>query len=104
MNTKKRKRYRVTSKFRFITSIVIMLILATAAFNFITGFHVSTALTKPQYTNVQITYGDTLWALASEYKSNDTDIRRAVFEICRINDIDASQLEPGMTIKIPENL
>lgn len=104
MNTTRRKKYRITSKFRFITSIVIMLMMLTASFNIITGFHVSTALTKPQYTNVQVTYGDTLWDIACQYKSDDTDIRKAVYDICKVNDIEASDLKPGMTLKIPEQL
>ena len=104
MNTRTRKKYRLTSKFRFITSIVIMLMLAAAAFNVITGLHISTALTKPQFTEVQITYGDTLWDIASKYKSDDTDVRKAVYDICKVNGIEASDLEPGMTIKVPEKL
>lgn len=104
MNTNTRKRYRITSKFRFITSIILILMLATVAFNFITGLYVSTALTKPQYTNVQITYGDTLWDIACRYKSDDTDVRKAVYDICMANDIEASDLEPGMIIKVPEKL
>lgn len=104
MNTNRRKRYRITSKFRFITSVVIILMLITAAFNVITGLQVSTALTKPQYTAVHVTYGDTLWDIACTYKADDTDIRKAVFEICKVNDIEASELEPGMTIKVPKEL
>ena len=84
MKTTCRKKYRIKSKFRFITSVVIM------------------AGTK--YKEVQICYGDTLWDIANTYKSDDTDTRKAVFEICKANDIEASDLEPGMTISVPEDL
>ena len=101
---RRRKRYRIKSKFRFITSVVIMLGLAITGFNAITGLDTSLALTKPQYIQVEISYGDTLWEIANEYKSNDTDTRKAVYEICKINDIDADELAPGMVISVPQDL
>jgi len=84
--------------------MVIMLGLVIAGFNAVTGMDKSLALTKPQYTQVEITYGDTLWDIANEYKSNDTDTRKAVFEICKINDIEADELAPGMIISVPQDL
>lgn len=104
MNTYRRKRYRITSKFRFITSIVIMASMAIGLFGAVTGLNISRAITEPQYTEVQVCYGDTLWDIANEYKSEDTDTRKAVFEICRVNDIEASDLVPEMVIMIPEDL
>lgn len=104
MRAQRRKKYRITSKFRFITSIIIMTSLAIGIFGAVSGLNISRAITKPQYTQVEVCYGDTLWDIANTYKSEDTDTRRAVFEICKINDIEASDLSPGMTISIPESL
>lgn len=73
-------------------------------FGAVTGLSISTALTKPQYTNVTVSYGDTLWDLAETYMDDGTDLRQAVYEICKCNDINASDLTPGMTIKIPQKL
>ena len=102
--THKRKRYRITSKFRFITSLVIMLGLLITGLNCLSGINESTALTKTEYATVEIVFGDTLWDIANTYKSNNTDTRKAIYEICEINNIDASDLTPGMIIKVPENL
>ena len=100
----KRKKYRIKSKFRFITSMVIIAVLAVAGFNFITGFDQSTALEKTTYTKVRVVSGDTLWNIADKYKSNSTDPRDAVYRICSINDISASELQPDMILMIPDNL
>lgn len=100
----RRKKYRIKSKFRFITSLVIMAGLFLGIFGAITGINVSTALTQPQYEQVCISSGDTLWKIANEYKGENTDTRKAVYEICKVNDIEASDLQPGMVISIPENL
>lgn len=70
----------------------------------VSGLNVSRALTETKYKEVQICCGDTLWDIANTYKSDDTDTRKAVFEICKANDIEASDLEPGMTISVPEDL
>ena len=46
MKTNTRK-YRIKSKFRFITFIVIILGLAIGTFGYISGNHVATALVNP---------------------------------------------------------
>lgn len=101
---RKRKKYRITSKFRFITSMIIMIGLCVAGFTALTGLNTSVALTKQTYTEVQVSSGDTLWTIANTYKDESTDTRKAVYEICQINDIEASDLHPGMTLAIPEDL
>ena len=95
---RKRKKYRITSKFRFITSMIIMIGLCVAGFTALTGLNTSVALTKQTYTEVQVSSGDTLWTIANTYKDESTDTRKAVYEICQINDIEASDLHPGMTL------
>ena len=94
MKTTCRKKYRIKSKFRFITSVVIMAGLMIGIIGAVSGLNVSRALTETKYKEVQICYGDTLWDIANTYKSDDTDT----------NDIEASDLEPGMTISVPEDL
>ena len=103
-NRNTNKKYRVKSKFRFITSLVIMLGLTIGAFGIITNLSVSTALTEPQYTEVEIASGDTLWDIANTYKSDKTDPRKAVYTICQANNIEASDLQPGMIISVPKEL
>ena len=97
---KTRKKYRIKSKFRFIVSLIIISVIATS-FNIITGLCNSSAITETQYANVAVEYGDTLWAIADDYTPEDTDIRETIYQICKINNIDASELRPGMILKIP---
>ncbi len=104
MKSHKRKKYRIKSKPRFIVSVIIMAGILVTAFGLISGLDDSIALTKVSYTEVEVCSGDTLWNIASEYKDNDTDPRDAVYRISNINDVTASDLEPGMILKIPEDL
>jgi len=104
MKTNTRK-YRIKSKFRFITFIVIILGLAIGTFGYISGNHVATALVNPkEQITVEVTAGDTLWEIADHVKSDDTDIRKAVYEICQANDIQDGCIQSGMILTIPENL
>ena len=98
---KTNKKYRVKSKFRFITSLVIALGLCMGLVGFITGTNTSTAITKNDCTEVTVVAGDTLWDIAEFVKSRDMDTREAVYEICKANDIKAGDIQPGMILTIP---
>ena len=97
------RRYRVKSKFRFITFLIITFGLMVGAFGFATGANVSTASTTDDYMTYTVEYGDTLWDIAGNV-SNDTDPRKVVYVICQTNQIDPEDLQPGMVLNIPTEL
>lgn len=80
-----------------------MLIVVAAAFS--AGFAFAEkpvrATAPPVYAEVEIRAGDTLWQIAAEYKREDADIRRFIYDICQINDIRADELQPGRMIRVP---
>ena len=100
MNNSKQK-YRLKSKFRFTVFVVIMMLMLVTASNTVLGINDASSLTKPVYASIQIEYGDTLWNLASEYNLEGKDIRRFVYEICKLNEISADSIYPGQSILIP---
>ena len=104
MSRKPHKRYRVKSRVRFITSLAIMIGLMFGVGSFALGHNDSIALTKHETQTVYVQTGDSLWNIAREYKSDKTDIRKAVYKICQINDIEADQLQSGMILEIPYDI
>ncbi len=98
------KKYRIKSKFRFITSLVIALGLFVGLFGFITGIDTTTAVTKNDCTEIEVCAGDTLWDIAENVKTKDMDTREVIFEICKENNIKAGDIQPGMILKVPEYL
>ena len=102
------RRYRIKSNFRFITFIVIVRGLAIGAFGYITGSNEAIALDVPNDPvtpiTIEVTAGDTVWDIAEHFKSDDTDTRKAVYEICQANDIPDGSIQSGMILTIPENL
>ena len=105
---KAHKRYRIKSNFRFITFLVIVMGIAIGAFGFITGSNEAIALDIPKDSvtpiTIEVTAGDTVWDIAEHFKSDDTDTRKAVYEICQANDIPDGSIQSGMILTIPENL
>lgn len=103
--SKSTKKYRIKSKFRFITFIVILLCLFAGILGHVTGFDISTALAKDAVqAQIEVVSGDTLWNIAGHYKSEDKDIREAIYEICIANDITDGNINEGMVLSIPENI
>ena len=102
---KAHRKYRIKSNFRFITFLVIVMGIAIGAFGFITGSDEAIALDIPKDSvTVEVTAGDTVWDIAEHFKSDDTDTRKAVYEICQANDIPDGSIQSGMILTIPENL
>ena len=97
-------KYRINNRTRFTLFIVIAIILITTTKNLMLGLGTADSSTTREYIKVEVSSGDTLWSIADTYMSNSGDIRKAVHELCIINDIDASELYAGMTISVPIDL
>ena len=95
------KRYRISNRFRFTVFVVLTIILLTTAINFALGLNTAASLTVQDYMDVEIKSGDTLWNIAQAYMPDDMDTRKAVYQLCSLNDISADQLYAGMTIQVP---
>lgn len=99
-----RKHYKIVSKPRFIMFLVICVLIIIYAATFISGAYAAEGDAKPSYVEICVNEGDTLWAIALEYGSDKTDVRRTIDHICQINSITASSLKPGDIILVPETL
>ncbi|GMQ92907.1 MAG: hypothetical protein BMS9Abin12_0384 [Acidimicrobiia bacterium] len=75
-----------------ITVVVVLIFLSSAVQA--TGQITDTA-------DYRVKPGDTLWRIAQEYGPRDTDTRRIVDAIEKLNGIDGGNLQPGQVIEIP---
>ncbi len=99
MNTK--KKYRIKSRVRFFSCILIIMLLTVSAANTLLGLNNAEGQTKDQFMVVEVLYGDTIWDIAQEHLSEGMDLRKAVHVIMLLNDISSEELQPGQTLKIP---
>ena len=95
------KRYRIASPIRFFTFILILtLILVFGIASIVSSSH-SQAASFNTYVQVVVEENDTLWSIAEDFSGSDQDIRDVVDEICDVNDISASDIQPGDLLFIP---
>ncbi|MEG0918491.1 MAG: LysM peptidoglycan-binding domain-containing protein [Anaerovoracaceae bacterium] len=97
-------KYRMKSKFRFTIFIALLTICFVTATNTFLGFNDAIAIDETSKAQIEIVAGDTMWDIAQRYKSPDTEIREAIYMICKVNDINAGDLVPGILIDIPLNI
>ena len=94
-------RYRINNRVRFTLFVVLVILFITTFANFALGLNTADSATYVEYTEVKVMSGDTLWSIADTYMDDHSDIRRSVYELCKINEINASQLQAGMTLLVP---
>ena len=94
-------RYRINNRVRFTLFVVLAILFITTFANIALGLNTASSATYVDYTEVKVMSGDTLWTIAQTYMDDDSDIRKSVHELCMINDINASQLQAGMTLLVP---
>jgi len=99
--TGKKTTYRIKSRLRFTVFVVMTMLLLVTSANAVLGLSDASSLTKPEYAQVRIVSGDTLWDIASRYNQEGTDIRKFVYEICELNAISADSIFPGQSILVP---
>ena len=60
------------------------------------------AATAQRYATVTVQPGDTLWSIAASHTSASGDVQATIDRISATNHLQASMLQPGETLRIPE--
>ncbi|WP_235941386.1 LysM peptidoglycan-binding domain-containing protein [Paenibacillus puerhi] len=53
------------------------------------------------HVSIVVNSGDTLWGIASEYKSSNASIREYIYEIKKLNGLKDSSLRSGQKLLLP---
>ena len=98
------KRIRIVNKYKFITSITILLCIIGVAICI--ANHKTYSNSEIKYKTEYIVKGETLWAIAEKEIQENTyfqnkDIQNVILELKEINHMKTSNLSEGMEIKIP---
>lgn len=92
------QRRKRIARLRTITFICIVSTLLLAITVFATNHKPKTQVS---YKTVVIEEGDTLWEYAKKYYP-DREIRSAIYELKKINNLKDSTIYEGQTIKVPD--
>ena len=95
------KKYYIKSKVRFTISITIMLLIIIFSISILfKGTYVESS-SRTTYYAITVEPGDTLWSIAGKYNDEKADIRRFIYEISVLNNLETSELMAGQQLLIP---
>lgn len=81
-----------------IVAMLIILILSVFIFDFPAA---ATGDAERKLIPVYVVSGDTLWNIVEEYYQYKGDIRKAIYEVQQINNLENSCLQAGQIVYIP---
>ncbi len=95
-------RYKIISKTRFYLFIITALIIIAICMIFlIDRGDVYSSYYYDKHQEIQVVKGDTLWDISRIYLSPGQDIRKLVYDIMELNEMNSGYIYPGDIIKIP---
>lgn len=92
-----KKRYVLKNKKRFYT---VMMLLMISIFTSVFASNVQ-GYREPKTSTITVQSGDSLWSIALKYKEKG-DIRKYIYDIKKLNNLDNSNIYAGQEIIIPE--
>ncbi len=82
-----------------VTAVILLSILFVSLFSLIGSGENSSNFIRHEIKN-----RESLWTIAAHYyDSNNVDLRKVIYDIKKINDLDSSVINPGRELIIPLN-
>ncbi len=98
-----RRKRRKPRKLSWLILLMVLALIITGINSILPdNANASEVLDQRPMTQVIVKDGDNLWQLSKEYQPNyKGDIRKAIYEIKKINGLKGSELQPGQILLIP---
>lgn len=97
----KKKRLRIVNKFRFTVFLVSVFLLLFTVLGTLVGINTAESAQVPNYIEVCVQTGDTLWSLAANHGAENVDKRKLIYEIGILNNLNDNYIYPGQILKVP---
>lgn len=97
----KKKRVVIVDRFRFTMFLTLVSLIFIILIGIGLNFGKVYSTTYNGYYEVRVKKSDTLWKIASENNPNNEDIRRVIYRIKQINNLDDCFIKEGDIVKIP---
>lgn len=94
------KKYKIVNKFRFFTtiSLILLMVFVSMFFIVVNAKSTSTEVLVPVY----VCEGDNLWQLSTQYTDGNMDIRNYIDRVMTINNLTDADIEPGELLMFPK--
>ncbi|NLL82119.1 MAG: LysM peptidoglycan-binding domain-containing protein [Tissierellia bacterium] len=98
----KNKRYVVVNSKRFFVFLTIVLVFLAMIISLIFTFSSAhSSIHVPKYKEYYVSHGDNLWNISLEYMPKDYDVRKMIYEIKSLNNLETGEIFHGDILKIP---
>jgi hypothetical protein len=94
-----KRKVTILSTWRFAVFLSVILLLALTAFWLL--FNYTDAKSQVQYTTIQVSQGDTLWAIAGNWAPDGMDVREYIHKIKHANGMERSDICAGDQLLLP---
>ena len=84
----------------FFSFKIMLILLISALLIFVFQFE-SISSSEPNMIEVKVVEGDNLWKIADRYYEDNIDLRKKIYKIKKINELESAMLKPGKKITIP---
>ncbi|MBC8589246.1 cell division suppressor protein YneA [Paratissierella segnis] len=96
------KKYVIINPRRFFTFLTfVFMFIFIILFVFLNSAKVHSSIYEPKYEEYYVLEGDSLWNISTKYKPEGYDIRKMIYEIKELNNIETGYIYPGESIKVP---
>jgi hypothetical protein len=99
---KRKNREKKMILFRLITAAAVIIVFSLI---FVSIFSlIGTGENSSNFIKHEIKNGESLWSIAAHYyDSNNVDLRKIIYKIKQVNNIETSVINPGNELIIPIN-
>lgn len=94
------RRIYIKNKIRFSIFLIIISLLTMIVFNLV-FLHKVEGQENSNLKVITVDDGDTLWDIVSEYTGNEYDIRKEIYRLKKINQLETSYIYSGQELMIP---
>lgn len=96
------KRYVIINPRRFFIFLTfVFMLISIILFIFINSTKAHSSIYEVKYKEYYILEGDNLWDISSRNIPEGYDIRKMIYEIKKLNNMETGYIYPGDIIKIP---
>lgn len=83
-------------------SLLLFLLIISISISMVSSYYKNKTQNKTiSYEEVVVKKGDTIWNISIKYTPKDKDVRKTVYEIRKINNLNDCIIFPGQTLKVP---